>query len=69
MWSPVYNFWNIFCMSPTLFVSSLNFSCLVYYLSENLSGKPFIFLAGLYTKGLIYIDVPIADDDYIVGKK
>ena len=27
----------------------------------------FVF-PGLYTKGLIYIDVPIADDDYIVGK-
>lgn len=28
-----------------------------------------VIFAGLYTKGLIYIDVPIADDDYIVGKK
>lgn len=27
------------------------------------------FVAGLYTKGLVFIDVPIADDDYIVGKK
>ena len=26
-------------------------------------------LTGLYNKGLIYIDVPIADDDYIVGKQ
>ena len=25
-------------------------------------------MTGLYTKGLIYIDVPIADDDFIVGK-
>ena len=57
-------------MSPALFAGSLacDVSCLMDYLSENLSVKPF-FLAGLYTKGLIYIDVPIADDDYIVGKE
>lgn len=30
---------------------------------------PLFVMAGLYTKGLIYIDVPIADDDYIVGKQ
>lgn len=27
-----------------------------------------IVFAGLYTKGLIYINVPIADGDYIVGE-
>ena len=27
-----------------------------------------LFFAGLYTKGLIYINVPIADGDYIVGE-
>lgn len=70
MLSPVYNFWNIFCTSPALFESSLNVSCLMHCLSENLSVLLFIFFwAGLYTKGLIYIDVPIADDDYIVGNK
>lgn len=26
------------------------------------------FFAGLYRKGLVYLDVPIADDDCIVGK-
>ena len=57
-------------MSPELLASSCNVSCLMHYLSENLLVKLVVFfLTGLYTKGLIYIDVPIADDDYIVGKK
>ena len=25
------------------------------------------FLVGLYRKGLVYMDVPIADNDYIIG--
>lgn len=28
-----------------------------------------IYVSGLYTKGLIYVGVPIKDEDYIVGKK
>ena len=27
-----------------------------------------LFFLGLYTKGLIYLDVPISGDDYIVGE-
>ncbi len=27
-----------------------------------------VLLAALYRKGLIYLDVPIADDDCIIGK-
>lgn len=28
----------------------------------------FFPLSGLYRKGLIYLDVPIADDDCIIGR-
>ena len=27
-----------------------------------------VYIVGLYRKGLVYLDVPISDDDHIVGK-
>jgi len=56
-------------MSAILFASSCK--CLLsgaLFINLLFIDNLIVFLTGLYTKGLIFIDVPIADDDYIVGK-